>query len=159
MSVNVAPYVGFLHDLAASSGLFETVLDHEPKGAPAGNELTACIIGSSIVGVESSGLDSLSARVEFRVRILTGMLTEPQDIIDTLLMNAAGEYFGALVGAFTAGGLARAIDLLGADGEPLRATLGYMQIGGGPQAGSSQIFRVADVQVPIVINDCWTMEA
>ena len=129
--LNVGPYVLALHNVAASSGLFGTVMDHEPFNAPDTADLTAAIIGSSIVGIQSSGMVSLSARVEFRVRILTGMLTEPLDAIDTVLLNAAGSYMGALCTAYTLGGLARDIDLLGADGESLRTELGYMTIGGG----------------------------
>lgn len=159
MSLNVGPYVNELADIASRSGLFDNVLKHEPFSAPDTQGLTCAVIGSSIVGIEMSGLASLSARVEFRVRILTGMLTEPLDAIDTVLMNAAGEYMGGLVSAFTLGGIARNIDLLGADGEALRTELGYMSIGGGGAQSGNRMYRVADVLTPIVINDCWEMVA
>jgi hypothetical protein len=159
MSINVGPYVLALHDIAARSGLFDAVMDHEPVSAPDTSGLTCCIIGSSIVGIQSSGLASLSARVEFRVRILTGMLTEPVDAIDTLLLNAAGEYMGELVGAYALGGIARDVDLLGSDGEPLRTETGYMTIGGSGANPGNRMFRTADVLVPVVINDCWEMAA
>lgn len=155
--LNVGPYVLKLHDVAAASGLFDTVMDHEPFSAPDANGLTCAIIGSSIVGIQASGMVSLSARVEFRVRILTGMLTEPLDAIDTVLLNAAGSYMGELCSAYTLGGLARDIDLLGADGDPLRTEMGYMSIGGGSSSPGNRMYRVADVLVPVVINDVWDL--
>lgn len=157
MSINVGPYVIALHDIAAASGLFDIVLDHEPTSAPGTEGLTCCVIGSTITGIQSSGLASLSARVEFRVRILANAFDEPRSAVDTILMNAAGEYMGELAGAYALGGLARDVDLLGADGDQLRMELGYMSIGGNSQTPGSVLYRAADVMVPIVINDCWTM--
>lgn len=157
MSINVGPYVIKLHDIAAASGLFEQVLDHEPTSAPNAEGLICCIMGSTITGVQSSGLDALDARVEFRMRILANAFSEPRDAIDTILMNAAGELVGELAGAYALGGIARDIDLLGADGEQLRAEAGYLTIGGSSQTPGSLIFRTMDVMVPVIVNRAWVM--
>lgn len=161
MALNVGPYSNALANIAAASGLFDSVVQHEPTSAPDGPGETCHVIGASLRGVQSSGLASLSALVEFRMRIMTNAFSEPRDAIDTILLNSAGEMIGELVGAFTLGGLVRAIDMFGADsGEPLRAELGYITIGGGGgQAGGGRMFRIADVIVPIVINDVWEMVA
>lgn len=156
MALNVGPYVNALVTVAQASGLFTTANAHEPTNAPDGPGETCHVIGSMITGIQSSGLAALSARVEFRMRILTNAFQEPRDAVDTILMNSGGALMGELVGAYTLGGLAREIDLLGADGEPLRLELGYMAIGGGSGAGAARMYRVADLVVPITINDCWT---
>ena len=54
-----------------------------------------------------------------------------------------------------------AVDLLGAYGEGLRAEAGYITIGGGGQGEGSgaRMFRVMNVFVPVVLDDCWTVGA
>lgn len=156
MALNVGPQILALENIASSSGLFVNVLKHEPLSAPDENGETCAIIGSTINGVLSSGLAALSARVEIRMRIYTNAMQQPMDAIDTILLNSAGSLIGELCEAYALGGIARDVDFLGADGEPLRAELGYASIGGGG-GGGGRIYRIADVLVPIVINDCWPL--
>jgi hypothetical protein len=133
---------------ALSSGLFETVNGYEPKRAP-GYGLTAAVWVQEINPVpEGSGLAATSGVVSFSLRVFQNMLSDPQDAIDPMVMEAVDHMMGAYSGDFTLGGLIRNVDLLGATGPGLRAVAGYVNQDG-------KLYRVMTVNVPLVINDMW----
>lgn len=157
-SLNVGVYANKLLSLADSSGLFDSVKGHESKSAPAGNGLTFDLFGAKITPTQSSGLNSLSVVLEYQCNIMMNMKAEPADSIDPITMNAAGEYMSLLAGGFTLGDTAREVDLLAGDSEGLRAVAGYVAIGG-QRGDGTQLMRVMQVFVPILVNDCWTLGA
>ena len=141
---------------AISSGHFERVNTAEPKSAP-GNGLAAAIWLSAIGPAGgASGLNATTGRIELSVRLYTGMLTDPPDMIDPNLTQAAidlmtdysGDFGLSIVDAFNV----RMIDLLGAHGTGLSANAGYIN-----QDGS--LFRVITITLPIVVNDLWSQTA
>lgn len=132
---------------AMAAGLFETVNGHEPKSAP-GNGLVCAVWGDRIEAVRASGLDSVSARVTFNVRIYSNMLAEPQDAIDPAVLSAVSALFHAYIGDFTLGGGARNVDIFGQFGQPLFAQAGYLTQDG-------RVYRVMTLTVPVIFNDCW----
>lgn len=147
MSLGIKEMLGHLVDHASASGLFERVNGHEPKGAP-GNGLSCSVFLDTIDPVRSSGLAATSARVAFRVRVMTSMLAEPQDAIDPLIGEATGALMGAYSGDFELGGDARCIDLLGQAGTPLSSKAGYITI-------DNKLMRLMDTTVPVIVNDAW----
>lgn len=150
--LDIGEHFGALLDIAHSSGLFDSVTGYEPKSAPA-TGMSVSVWGSSVSTVpQVSGLGAVSVRAELQLRIHKGMLSEPQESIDLDVINAAGQLMGALAGGYTLGGIAHAVDLLGAYGEALRAEAGYLTIG-------NTLFRVMDVFVPIILNDVWTVNS
>ena len=110
--------------------------------------MTAAVWINDLRPIQSSGLASVSVRLEFCCRIGLSMLTEPQDDIDPRVMDAVDSMFLALCGDFDFGSQARYIDLLGSDGEALRALAGYVE-------QDSKMFRVVTIFVPILINDAY----
>lgn len=132
-------------------GVFERVNTHEPKNAP-GNGLSCSIWVAGIAPVRSSGLGAVSGRVLLNARIYSSMLQEPQDAIDPAIVSATCTVMAAYSADFTLNGSVREIDLLGAEGPQLQATAGYIQ-------QDSRMFRAMELQIPIIINDLWTMEA
>lgn len=151
MALNTAAVIDALSSLAAGLGVFSQVNGHEPKNAPPGSDIV-CSIWCADIRPASSGLSSISVRQEFTMRCQTSMLAEPQDAIEPALLMAVDTLMGALVGAFSLGGLLRAVDLQGMEGEPLRMQPGYLNQDG-------RLFRVMEVHVPLVINDVWTVTA
>ena len=133
---------------ALTLGRFDAVNGHEPKSAPS-NGLTASVWLNSIRGVQSSGLASTSARVEFNVRLQTSMLKEPQDAIDPMMMSAMDVLLTAYIGDFTLGAVARAVDVRGMDGEGLNAQAGYI-------TQDNRTYRIIDITLPVIVNDVWT---
>jgi hypothetical protein len=142
-----------LTTLAAESGMFDQVMGHEPKAAPAQTGLTCGAWVSDLRTVPSSGLASVTMRLEIQLRVFTSMLREPQDSIDPAVLDATDALLFAIVGQFQLGlSDTRYVDILGSDGEPLRATSGYL-------SQDSKLYRVMDIFVPIVINDVYTYAA
>jgi hypothetical protein len=132
-------------------GLFETVNTHEYKSAPH-NGLWCAIWVQNIRPVRSSGLAATSGVVELRARIGKSFIAKPEDSIDPDILAAASTLIGEYSGAFTLGGAARDVDLLGAEGTALSAQAGYIDI-------DNRKYRVMEVTVPIVINDLWAQVA
>jgi hypothetical protein len=56
----------------------------------------------------------------------------------------------ALSGDFTLNGQVRNVDILGESGERLRAQPGFVEQDG-------KYFRIAELTLPVVINDMWTV--
>jgi hypothetical protein len=131
---------------AMASGHFERVNQHEPENAP-GHGLTCAVWVQRITALRTSGLDSVTSRVLFTVRIMSPMF-DPPDAIDPTMVAAVDALGAAYSGDFSLGGLVRQVDLLGAYGQPLDAQAGYLQ-----QDGTK--YRVMDIALPCIVNDLW----
>ncbi|HEV8653257.1 MAG TPA: hypothetical protein VG276_28660 [Actinomycetes bacterium] len=149
MALGASPILAAAESHALALGRFDRVNRHEPKSAP-GNGLSAAIWVQSIRPVAAaSGLDSTTARLELSVRVYLGMLHEPQDEIDTLILEAVDALMAAYSGDFELGGLVRDVDLLGEHGDPLAADAGYLE-------QDKKIYRVMVVTLPLLVNDLWS---
>ena len=146
--LNAQGLVDALVTHAQASGRFETVNSHEPKSAP-GNGLRVAIWADKVTPVRTSGLNITSAMVTLMVRVYSNMISEPQDAIDPEIVGAVDVLMAAYSGDFELGGLAREIDLLGANGAGLSAQAGYLNQDG-------RLYRVVTITVPILVNDAWT---
>jgi hypothetical protein len=150
MALNTGALFSTITSTVQGAGFFAVVLQHEPKSAPQiGEQVTFAYWLDAIRPVQSSGLNSVSVRVDFLARTYQNALTEPADAIDPALMITLDRVLELLCGDFQLGGNARYIDILGSDGEPLRATTGYI-------TQDSKIFRTVDISFGVVVNDAWT---
>ena len=145
--LNAQGLVDALVTHAQASGRFETVNSHEPKSAP-GNGLRAAIWADKVTPVRTSGLNLTSTMVTLMVRVYSNMISEPQDAIDPEIVGAVDVLMAAYSGDFELGGLAREVDLLGANGAGLSAQAGYLNQDG-------RLYRVVTITVPILVNDAW----
>lgn len=145
--LNTRTIAGLLAGHAQASGHFEQVLLHEPKNAPGGG-LTCAIWRRRTDPIRASGLSATSARSEFTARLYMSMLTEPQDDIDVSIDDAADDLFAAYSAHFELDGTSREIDLLGSYGTPLSLQYGYLTV-------DRTMFRVADLTIPVIIDDAW----
>lgn len=153
MSLNTNAIMDALASHAAATGYFDRVNKHEPKSAP-GNGLSCSITWASTTPAPArSGLSVTSARVTFAVRVgYVSMLAEPQDDIDPNIADATDGLFAAYIGDFDLKSTASNIDIFGASGIGLNARTGYIDIG-------SMKYRVADITVPVIVNDVWSQAA
>lgn len=147
MTLSSAAILGAVGDHALATGVFDAVIGHEPKSAP-GNGMVAAVWVQSIEPT-SSGLAATSARLVVSIRVYQNMLADPQDTIDVRILGAVDVLMGAYTGDFTLGGLVRSVDLLGADGDPLKAEAGYFE-------QDSKMFRAMVITLPLHIDDLWT---
>jgi hypothetical protein len=157
MSAGFAPLVNAIFTLCSATGHFRETLAHEPASAPGSEGLVCAIWGSEMRPVQTSGLDVISARMEITVRIHKTLFTEPKDQIDLEVFAATDAVMSAIIGDFTLraadptlAGVVRQVDLLGSDGDGLRAVAAYVQI-------DQTKYRCMDIFVPVIINDCWTV--
>jgi hypothetical protein len=147
MSLGVVGILAAVRSHAETTGRFERVLTHEPKSAP-GNGLTAAIWAQTIEPAVS-GLAATSARLVFSIRVSSNMLADPQDNIDIRILEATDALMTAYSADFTLGGLVRNVDLLGEDGDPLKAEAGYLEQDG-------KLHRVMVITLPLRVDDLWT---
>ena len=150
-----ADHLQALADVAWRTGVFETVNIGESKSPPSNEGVTLDMIVSAFEPIQSSGLASLSVRLEVHMRILVDVaFAQPQEGPELAALRAADTLCAALASDYTVGGTVREIDLLGSDGQGLRIAPGYVSIGG---QGAGRVFRVMEVFVPVIINDHWPM--
>lgn len=147
MALEVAQLMSRITSHAQTTGLFDYVTGHEPKSQP-GNGLICAVWLNRVDSIRASGLGQTSARIEFSVRLYSGMVQEPQDEIDPNLLAATDALFSNYIGDFELGGKARMIDVRGAHGEPLSAESGYIN-------QDNKIYRVFTLTVPVIVNDVW----
>lgn len=150
MAVDTAGLLTGLQSLGQASGKFEQVMLHEPKSAPTAGGLTLCFWLDRIQPfAEGSGLAAVSMAVVVNARIYLKFLAEPQDAIDTALAAGADSLMAALCGGFTLGGLVRNVDIFGESFDKgLELEYGYLTQDG-------VVFRVADLVVPMILNDVY----
>lgn len=156
MTIGIQSLVDALTSHASASGLFAQVQGHEPKSMPPngpGPDLWYAVFLSALGPARTgSGLAVTTARVELTGRIYMPFRSEPEDLIDPKLATACDVMFDAYTGDFELGGNARNIDVLGSQGQPLSARFGYQSVDGAT-------YRVADIVIPIVVNDAWVQNA
>lgn len=143
--------IAYVTGAAWQTGLFDAVTGHEPKAAPGRSGLT----GSAWVQdwrPVTSGLSSVSMRFEVTFRVFCSMMTEPQDDIDIAVMTAVDAIMAYFIGHFAGLTGSRYVDVFGADGEGLGASMGYAE-------QDRAKFRIADITVPVVLNDVYAESA
>jgi hypothetical protein len=140
---------------AAATGLFDSVNTHEPKSPP-GNGLTCAVWVQTLKPARGkSGLAATTGYLEFRVRLYTNMLQQPEDAIDPNMLQAAITLMAAYSGDFQLSDSVKNVDLLGSDGPGLSLVAGYVSLG----SQGKQLQRVMDIVMPVIINDLWSQVA
>jgi hypothetical protein len=129
--------------------LRSSAIFHEPVAAPAQVPAVA-LWGAAVEPVGAvSGLSEVSGRLTVTARIYAAKAQLMNDQAEALMLTLTCALLGGLAGAFTLGGTAMFIDLLGAHGQKLTAIPGYLDHG-------DTKFRVSEVTVPIIIDPLWT---
>ena len=149
MAFDAVPVFAAMVSTAQRLNIFETVIGHEPKAAPANQGATLALWLGQVtpLGV-ASGLGVTSGRVTIHGRIYLSWLSKPESAIDPKLLNLTCTLMGAYSGGFTLGGLVREIDLLGMYGESMSAVPGYIEHDG-------KHFRAEEITFPLIVNDLW----
>ena len=152
MSLDIAAIRSRLTSHAQGLGGIQQVLGHEPVSGPGSGLTYAVWLGDTVPSPQNSGLASTTVRVTFNGRLYLPADTEPMDDVDVILAGAVDQLFSVYSGDFTLGGTVRNLDLLGGDGDPLRAVYRYLQL-------DSITYRTANLNLPMIVNDVWTQGA
>jgi hypothetical protein len=129
--------------------LFPSVLKHEPKTAPQTDPTLAVWLQSLAPARGMSGQGSTTGRAQFGARVYSSFLAKPEDGIDPKLLELASALIGVWSGGFTLGGEVMAVDLLGMCGEPLSFEAGYI-------VHDDKPYRVAEIVLPVIVDDLWS---
>tara|TARA_Y100000310_G_scaffold326348_1_gene391138 strand:+ start:2279 stop:2734 length:456 start_codon:yes stop_codon:yes gene_type:complete len=132
-----------------ASGYFQTVYVGEPKQPIKAEKVSAAIFMAN-VAVTKLTLNSTIERHQVTVRIYRDALAEPQADTEYMLAEVVQKIVEDLAGDYDLGATIRAIDFAGMEGAGLRTDWGYLDIGG-------SMYRIADISLPLVVDDSATL--
>lgn len=146
----VTALMAAVRTVPAKTGAFRSsVIFHEPRAAPSVLPSLALWAGPIEPVGAVSGLSEVSGRVTVQGRIYVANAQKADDKTEELLLTLQSALLGGFAGAFTLGGEAMCIDLLGAYGQKISAAPGWLDHDG-------TWFRVSEVTVPAIIDPLWT---
>ena len=128
---------------AQTLGVFDRVTIHAPENAP-GSGLSCWFTLGDVVPVQSSGLGAVSIEVTLTAHIVTSMLQKPMGAVEWNMLGAVSLLMNAYAGDFNLGGLVRDVNIFAG----LKADLGYLDF-------QEKSFRIAEITIPLVVNDAW----
>src|SRR3990167_417152 len=132
----------------AASGHVKVARLGEPKAPP--ENVTAAVFMSS-VSVAQLTLGTTIERHVVTIRLYRNMLDESADV-ELELARIVSEISGNLLGEFDLGATIRNVDAGSQYGTGLSSRWGYVDVGG-------TMFRVADMLLPLIVDDSATLTA
>lgn len=153
MALAIVDIIDEVASHALRLGEFERVAEHEPENVNPSGMTFAVWMDRLGPALESSGLDSTSARLVLYVRIYTSADAAPGDEIDPQMTTAADALMRAYVGDFTLGGIVRQVDVRGIEGVALEGRAGYLE------SRDGAFMRIFTITLPLIINDLWSEES
>lgn len=140
---NFTPTLVFIESQIGANGYFPRVRIGEPKGPV--DDLTAAIWMQG-GAVKQATLQSPIEVHTAKIRTYINMLHEPTEEIETILANGAGKIIGDLCSNLQLDNQPRCVDVAGIYGQSIAVNWGYCEISG-------TLYRVADIIVPIIVDD------
>lgn len=135
---------------AGASGHFSSVNSVDIGSTPTNDGMIAILWPRRIRALPAgSGLNSTSIAIEFNMRLMCSMNSDPFGQIDPRMIAAADALMNAYSGDFTLGGLIAYVDLLGQHGAPMESQSGFLTV------GQDERVRIIDITIPCIINDVW----
>ncbi len=136
-----------IQSYAQALNIFQATETHDPWNAPGNRLFCSITLGPVRPVAVASGLASVSGQVTLLVRVWSGAEQKPLGNIDPEVLSAVCSLMGAFAGGFTLGGTVRDVDLFAMSAVPA-----YVDFEGKP-------FRVAEISLPLLINDMFAEEA
>ena len=150
MAFDVKATLQAIESYLSASGYFTYVGVGERKAPPSGDGLSVDLWmkSAAVVRLYANGGTGESHVVLVRVyRDLFGLPTEETEFV---LAKAVQQILSDLLGEYDLGTTVREIDAGGINGQPVRTDWGHVDIGG-------KLFRVADITIPLSVDDSATM--
>jgi len=137
----------------AKSGYCRTNQIGEPKQASK-ERIAAAVFNRSarVIRVPLGGSPGTEELHIINVRLYMNMMDQPQEQIEFLLNEAASSITEDLMADFDLGATVRHVDVGGIYGQPLEVVYGYLELSG-------VMYRVADLTVPLVVDNNVTLAA
>ena len=134
-----------------ASGYLRDFMIGEPKSPPSGDQLTASVFLNSISVAEVTLGTTIESHV-LMLRIFRNMLAEPTETMEKEFAKAVSSILSDIIGEFDLGGSVRSIDVAGIYGPSIAVSYGYLDLGG-------TMFRIADITLPLIVDDSATTTA
>jgi hypothetical protein len=152
VSLDIKGLLNAVRSHAMASARFERSAGSEPRHPP-GHGLTLAV-WPDLIRPAQSGMASTSALVVFKIRLYSNAAQEPADEIDPVLVEALDDLLGRFQANFRLGlDNVRCIDVFGSAGVPLKSQAGWLDMSDGSE------FRIVDIDLPVIVNDCWEQVA
>lgn len=149
MALDLGTLTDALKTHAAASGLYEAVSGHAVITAHGPGLAWWCMVEKMFPYAGGSGLNTVTACVVYKIMTtLNDSTTDPQDLVDPAVANAADALLRLYLGDFTLGGLIRNVDVFGAAGTPLVAQAGWMTL-------DAARYRAMIITLPLIVNNLW----
>lgn len=123
----------------------------EPKQPVSGSGLSAALFMSSAAVVELTLATTIELHIP-TIRIYRDMLAEPIESIEFELSEVVGKIGSDLLGEYDLGTTVRNIDAGGQYGTAINTAWGYVDLGG-------KMYRIADIALPLIVDDSATFAA
>lgn len=150
MNLDYLAITASLESHALTLGVFDSVNDHPPIGAPPGTEVTCYLWLDDVTPVPGfSGLNATAAQVVVAAQILKGAQALPLGGIDPAILVASNALVGAYTGAFTLDGNVSYVDVM-----RLRQKANWLR---NPKDGGT--YRVVDITIPMTVDSVWIQAA
>ena len=150
MAFDITSTLRTVESYLSASGYVPSVQIGEPKSPPK-SELSAAIFMTS-VGIAQLTLNTTIEKHVVTIRLYRNMLSEPQENIELELAKVVQDIASDLLGDFDLGATIRNVDAGGEHGTSLSTTWGYLDVGG-------TMYRVADINLPLTVDDSATLVA
>lgn len=152
MAFKVKSTLEAIQSYAMASGYFgSSVTVGEPKQPVAETSLSAAIFMSSVAVASLTLTKTIELHVT-TIRIYRDMLAEPTANIEFELAEAVGDISSDLLGDYDLGETIRNIDVGGQYGSAMNTTWGYVDLSG-------KMYRIADISLPLIVDDSATLAA
>lgn len=122
----------------------------EPKQPPQTGFSAAVFM--SHVGVATLTLTTTIELHVATVRVYRDMLAEPQENVELDMAVIVSKVMSDLAGEYDLGATIRNVDIGGQYGTPLSARWGYLDVSG-------VMYRIADITLPLIVDDSATLVA
>jgi len=149
VSWNITSTLRSLENKLLTNGYFTHVQIGEPKSPP-GQRFTGALFMNA---VNTWGtLSTLCAVYIVTLRIYDNMTQEPQEDVEIEMAILVDQIMDDIAGEFDLGATIQAVDMLGMKGTPLGVKWGYVDVSG-------TMYRIADITIPLIVNDVADMVA
>ena len=139
-----------ISDYIQKSGYVQKSTIGEPK-APPSEPVSAAVFLDS-VAVAALTLNGTIEVHTVTLRLYMDMLGDPTEDIEFGMAEVVSNISSDLLGEYDLGASIRNVDAAGMHGSPLRATWGYVDVGG-------KMFRIVDMSIPLIVDDSATLVA
>jgi len=134
-----------------ASGYIRNVSVGEPKQPLEGRGLSAAIFMSSANVVELTLATTIEVHVAM-IRVYADMLREPLEANEFEMSEVVGDILSDLLGEYDLGGTIRNIDAAGQYGTAVSTSWGHIDLSG-------KMYRIADITLPLIVDDSATLAA